>query len=65
MMTWEANSESWRWEQWLTKLMPWFCALIAKHRRVEMMTHIRGAPAETQNSFGFLMLCMHLFILMS
>lgn len=36
--------------------MPWFWALIAKQKRVEMMTHIRGAPAETQNSFGFLIL---------
>jgi len=45
----------------LTTLMPWFWALIAKTRRVEMMTHARGAPADTQNNFGFFMLCMYLF----
>ena len=26
-----------------------------------MMTHARGAPADTQNNFGFFMLCMYLF----
>jgi hypothetical protein len=32
--------------------------LDAKTRRVERITDARGAPADTQNSFGFLMLCM-------
>lgn len=42
----------------LTTLMPWRSALNAKTITVEMITDTRGAPAETQNSFGFFMLCI-------
>lgn len=38
--------------------MPWLLALDAKTTRVESITDTRGAPAETQNSFGFLIVCM-------
>ena len=44
--------------QKLTTLMPWWLALDAKTRSVETITDISGAPAATQNNFGFLMLCM-------
>jgi predicted ribosome-associated RNA-binding protein Tma20 len=43
----------------LTTLIPCFSALNKKTTRVEMMTEARGAPAETQNSFGLFMLCIN------
>jgi len=42
----------------LTTLIPWRSALKTKTRSVETITERSGAPAETQNSFGFFMLCV-------
>lgn len=42
----------------LTTLMPWRSALNAKTITVERITDTSGAPAETQNNFGFFMLCV-------
>lgn len=36
--------------------MPWRSALNAKTKMVERMTDTKGAPADTQNNFGFFML---------
>lgn len=36
--------------------MPWRSALNAKTKMVETMTDTKGAPAETQNNFGFFVL---------
>ncbi|MFS7931104.1 putative pyruvate decarboxylase [Helianthus anomalus] len=36
--------------------MPWCCAL--KTKRIETTTESKGAPADTQNNFGFLC-CAH------
>lgn len=50
-----------KWVPALTTLMPWRWALNAKTKSVERITDKRGAPAETQNSFGFFMPCIILF----
>lgn len=43
--------------RFLTVAMPWIFDFKRKTRRVERITDVNGAAADTQKSFGFLELC--------
>lgn len=43
--------------RFLTVAMPWIFDFKRKTRRVERITDVNGAAADTQKSFGFLVLC--------